>query len=1006
MRLHSLQITAFGPFAGTVEVDLDALGQAQVFLLCGDIGAGKTMVLDAVCFALYGDVPTDRGRARSLRSHFAAEGVAPRVVLEASVGERRLRFTRSPAWQRPKKRGAGTTTEQPSALVEEHVAGRWVARATRLDEAGALVGDLLGMTLPQFTQVAMLPQGQFDTFLRASSEDRQRVLTRLFRTHRFEEVERWLAERRATLRRSGEARQAQVAGLLHRVSETTASPLPAWDDLGLAVDEREVDVWLAGLDAAAAERTTLTAADLVGATADLDAAVAAESAGRRIAGLRERHAVATRRRAELDADLAAHRRDAARLAAARRAALVTEPRRAAERAHDQVASAAATLDRALAEVTALPGEETPDPATLDRRAVAAAERAALANGFVPRARELADVRTRLDELGHRVRQLTARRDALAERSAALPGEVALAERSLTERAALAAREQAVREQLIALARRVSRFATMTELQFQVEDFTARRDQQQVVVLDLRQRLLDVREERLLGMAAELASAMAVGASCPVCGSHDHPHPAVPAAGAPDDDAEQQAQSALDDAEVLLETHRDQVRSYTGRLTAITEELAEHTEAETVSALEVARVELAGAEDARGGLAESEQTVASLREDLAATREQAGRTEADLAVAVEQHTTAERVVERLLAELAEVLQGEAAQDDVVASVQQHARSGQRAARSLAAARDALARHRQLLDHAEAADAHADEVARAQGFADVVEAAGAELEPDGVADLEQAAARRARDEAAVSATLADPEVREAAEATPVDVGGLEARRHQATVAHARATTAADVAARQHARLVEQGAALHELLAAWRPEREDYAVVRSLSELAEGKGPENTAQVRLSAYVLAARLGQVVAAANERLTPMTGGRYLLEHTARRGVGERRGGLSLLVQDLWTDALRDPVTLSGGETFLVSLALALGLADVVSAEAGGVVLDTLFVDEGFGSLDGDTLELVMDTLDELRSGGRVVGVVSHVPELQTRIPAQLRVHKGREGSWLELGLGSPACR
>ena len=165
MRLHHLQMTAFGPFAGTVSVDFDALSDASVFLLCGDTGAGKTTVLDGVCFALYGDVPSARAAARQLRSHHAVAGVAPRVVLDLSVAGRRLRFTRSPAWQRPKKRGNGSTTEQARVLVEERDDAGWLLRSNRLDEAGHLVGELLGMTLAQFSQVVLLPQGQFDTFL-------------------------------------------------------------------------------------------------------------------------------------------------------------------------------------------------------------------------------------------------------------------------------------------------------------------------------------------------------------------------------------------------------------------------------------------------------------------------------------------------------------------------------------------------------------------------------------------------------------------------------------------------------------------------------------------------------------------------------------------------------------------------------------------------------------------------------------------------------------------------
>ncbi len=176
--------------------------------------------------------------------------------------------------------------------------------------------------------------------------------------------------------------------------------------------------------------------------------------------------------------------------------------------------------------------------------------------------------------------------------------------------------------------------------------------------------------------------------------------------------------------------------------------------------------------------------------------------------------------------------------------------------------------------------------------------------------------------------------------------------------------------------------------------------MSAFVEGKAPDNRLQMRLSAYVLAYRLSQVVAAANLRLARMSDQRYSLEHTAHRGAGETRGGLSLQVRDDWSGESRDPATLSGGETFVVSLALALGLADVISNEsdsaAEGSRLETLFVDEGFGSLDADTLDDVMDTLDSLRDGGRVVGVVSHVAEMRDRIPTQLLVSKSRTGSTL----------
>jgi DNA repair protein SbcC/Rad50 len=187
------------------------------------------------------------------------------------------------------------------------------------------------------------------------------------------------------------------------------------------------------------------------------------------------------------------------------------------------------------------------------------------------------------------------------------------------------------------------------------------------------------------------------------------------------------------------------------------------------------------------------------------------------------------------------------------------------------------------------------------------------------------------------------------------------------------------------------------AWRPAARRYAVAASLAGLAGGQSVRNRLSMRLSAYVLAARLEQVVDAANERLARMSSGRYALLHTVDKAAGDRRGGsggLGLRMVDGWTGQERDPVTLSGGESFITSLSLALGLSDIVTTENGGAEIGTLFVDEGFGTLDEETLDEVMGVLDGLRDGGRAVGIVSHVTELRTRIPAQLRIHKERAGS------------
>ena len=246
MRLHRLSATAFGPFVDTVHVDFDELSAGGVFLLTGDTGAGKTSVLDAVCFALYGEVPGDRHTARHLRSDQADPGAEPRVTLELTVGARTFRFTRSPAWERPKKRGTGTLRVQAHVVVEELRDDTWTALTNRLDEAGHLVTGLLGMTCTQFTQVAMLPQNRFQAFLRASSAERQAVLQRLFRTERFEAVERWLAERRLVLGRESQSRHDEVAAVLNRFQEAAGAAMPdEWDahDLGAPADDGSLLAW-------------------------------------------------------------------------------------------------------------------------------------------------------------------------------------------------------------------------------------------------------------------------------------------------------------------------------------------------------------------------------------------------------------------------------------------------------------------------------------------------------------------------------------------------------------------------------------------------------------------------------------------------------------------------------------------------------------------------------------------------------------------------------------------
>ncbi|HEX2316479.1 MAG TPA: AAA family ATPase, partial [Thermomonospora sp.] len=309
MRLHRLEITAFGPFSGTETIDFDALSDAGLFLIHGQTGAGKTSVLDAVCFALYGTVPGVRGKADGLRSHHADPAAAPRVVLETTLRGRRFRFTRSPAWERPKLRGSGTTRENARVTVEELEHGRWRALSARIDEAADLVRGLLGMTADQFCQVALLPQGEFAAFLRADAETRREVLEKLFAAEVYARVEKWLTDHRAETRREVQDLRQAAESAADRIAEQAGTTRPGATLVpqprrGEPADEplEHVELlvpWSAELAGQAEAVRAVTAGLVAECSRTLDEVTESAERSRALAERQRRHAGALRRREEL-----------------------------------------------------------------------------------------------------------------------------------------------------------------------------------------------------------------------------------------------------------------------------------------------------------------------------------------------------------------------------------------------------------------------------------------------------------------------------------------------------------------------------------------------------------------------------------------------------------------------------------------------------------------------------------------------------------------------------------
>ncbi|MDN5892615.1 MAG: SMC family ATPase [Nocardioides sp.] len=1015
MRLHELHITAFGPFAETVRVDFDELSGAGLFLLSGPTGAGKTSVLDAVCFALYGDVPGDRNHAKRFRCDTAEPTLAPRVVLEATLAGRPFRLSRSPAWDRPKKRGTGTTTENAKVLVEERISGEWVLLTGRIDEAGQLVTDLLGMTMPQFCQVAMLPQGRFQAFLRAKSEDRHTLLQQLFSTQRFEDIEKWLRERTRRLHRESRDHLQGVSRTVSRLLEASGEPLPedwpedsASDPTPVAASG-QLAAWVAELVASSGTTATEARERSATATAAADTALRRRDEARRLLDLRRRHASAAAALAKLDSRAETHREHITRLEVARRAAPfrpLHEYARTRATQRDRAASAAAEASLAalgLLEEDALFdwGDQAPadhglhhlDDERLDSALAEVRDARARAASLQPREEELTAIDSRIAADAEAVNALEEQVASRRARIDELPGQIEALPQRLEAARKAADDAQSLAEVIKTLDTRLEAHAHLSKL----------RDEADLADRDLRERVdacqslketwLELREARLQGMAAEIAVDLAVGASCPVCGSAEHPHKAEPAPGSTSPAEEKQVRSDLDTAEATRLALDLKVRELSVRLAVLEKDAGEAGPDQLAAERERLAAEHTGAKAAAKGLAEIEPTLARATQSLKRAHGELTERSTELASLRTRLAADGSTAKGIRRELDALLSGSG--HDSVESL----RDGlDRTAHTYAEA----SRLRATWHAAETAVLDADQALAdwidEHGFSDVEGALGSSLpqaEVDRLAELVRTHEDRVT---TTRATLEDPDVLAAAEAEIPDIAEVESDVARLADAADAARAHTRLAAQRATRLTRLAAELDAALSGWAPVRESHATAAELTAFVEGKGQDNELRMRLSAYVLAWRLTQVVAAANERLLQMSDQRYTLEHTGRRGAGETRGGLSLLIRDEWSGDTRDPATLSGGETFVVSLALALGLADVVTREAGGADLDTLFVDEGFGALDAETLDDVMGTLDTLRDGGRVVGVVSHVAEMRSRIPMQLAVTKDRSGSTVSI--------
>lgn len=998
MKLHRLELEGFGPFRERQTVDFDAFADDGIFLIAGRTGAGKSSILDGVCFALYGGVPRYETPDKRLRSDHCAPEDPTEVVLEFSTAGRRWRVTRSPQYDRPKKNGSGLTPQAPQALLEVRDGDTWTGVAARPRDVGEKLDEVLGLSQQQFLQVILLAQNRFARFLLATNDERQGLLRTLFGTRTYEQYAEILDDMRKEAARGVESDLERVRMLLDDAERVVA-------EHGLAADGALADGSAGAgspgdgaapgtatrLDAVvrAAERAAYradTAAEALGrAESALDAALATEREATARAEAQAARAALREKLAALEAeadDIAALR---VLLDAAREAAEVRDLVDAAERAAEAAAEAREAAETARAAWRAAGETAATAEALAARDEELAAVRAACADGLAAE-RELADAERDAAAALAAATDADDAVTALDAQRAAVPDALAALDARLADAAASAARLDAARERLVDA--RTRRDAAVEAERLAVDVAARERDAlaASVALSEASAAHTRLLQRRLSAAAADLAGHLADGEACPVCGSVEHPHPAAPS-GEPVTDRDLDAAAEAKDAaweadrsaaEALSRVRADHAAAVARAHGAEPDAAAAavHDADAAVRAAETAAAQVDQLRAERAALAEADALAAEGRDALVA------------------EAAAHRQDAALAAQRAEALRARVATArGAAASIRDRDDDARRRRALLAALRDAVADAavREQL----AADAAAERDARlaASPFADAAAVRAAWRAPElRRADEERVAAHdaalRACREQLLELELALADVAD----EPIDLEPVrEAVRgaRDAVTAAAADRTRAEAAVARLRDLAERTDAVHRAIAA---ATERAEVVARLANTVAGRAP-NTHRMTLETFVLAAELEEIVAAANVRLDEMSTGRYRLRHSDALAARGAASGLGLEVVDAFTGQARPPQSLSGGETFLASLALALGLAEVVTARAGGIRLDTLFIDEGFGSLDEETLELAMRALDELRAGGRTVGVISHVAAMKEQIPAQLVVTAGDHG-------------
>ncbi|WP_412498632.1 AAA family ATPase [Shewanella indica] len=1057
MRPLILEMRAFGPFADCQRIDFTELGDKPLFLINGPTGAGKTTILDAICFALYGKTTGNEREGSQMRCDNADDGLLTEVYFSFELGQKRYSIRRCPEQQRAKSRGEGFTLQKSEAELKRLMPDgtEELLVASKVTDANACIEELTGLDVDQFRQVMVLPQGKFRELLLADSKEREKIFSQLFQTHIYRRIEERLKQQALEIKAKARDLQSRRAGILETAGVESLEQLTA-----------EIAALTPSLTEATGNKQKASEALAQSAkTLDNAKALTAEFERRKL--LQTQLDALEQRRAEIEL----HQQTLEKARKAEKLLPSLKELQFRQQEWQQAKAKEADYAKQLQSAEQRLKQATDDKATLaelDEQANKLRRELEQLDKLQPAINELKQL-TEEHELGlvelGRLERVEQQSHTELEQWQQQQQKLKSEEKELCSSAE---RQGPLHQALAALNTRLEKTKQLGHIKQKWQQAQAGLQQAEAYGHQCKaeRQSAETEHQRLqlawhTGQAAILAAKLQPGQPCPVCGGLDHPAPAEMAQDIPGEaelnrarDAEQQASARHEAARSDYRHIKRQTEELQLELQRLSAELhafiaADVTTGDTadVKTGVTTEVKADAAMDAdsyvKADLASEIDRLESRRRQLLNELQQAEAAQTRLNNCRKQLQQAEQQVEQRLKhsetqlqqlqQLREQLSLAGVRKDAALAAlpgEYHALAAEAAlelmARQLEQKQsewqqlkqrqqdinqqytEAVSQHKALM---QALTSGREDSARAEQFAiKAQQTLDDALKQSGFTDrqtLEQAQLDEAQMQALAEkievwrtqrfeqqALLKAMDERLAGQSLP-ELGQLESFWQQQQQQLAEAESAWQTLNNRMQSLKGTEAQLNKEALATQALEQEYALIGTLSDVANGN---SHSKVSLQRFVLSVLLDDVLLEASRRLALMSKGRYRLLRKEDRAKGNKASGLELEVEDAYSSKVRPVATLSGGESFMAALSLALGLSDVVQAYAGGIKLDTLFIDEGFGSLDQDSLELAVRTLMDLQSSGRMIGVISHVSEMKEQISCRIDISKHALGSSIRL--------